>query len=508
MSKDNTLGNYIRNKRKEMDIPGGVSGLARRLGCSVSYLSRVERGNADGPSLKFLQGVSQILKVELKHLVQLKEKDSSSEGALPKAGSNYSAEAGKTRAGSTTHHAITVLTESQGGQHQPQERCQQEEWLEGDQSGLRADMDLLAAAHIIIGEKLQVIGQSLESLSEQLRALAYFERLGNWSMAAFCCLNAGRACRQMAYDLAAAHEEQHNHLIEAQAWFERGYATFTEHVKTLSIEHLGRRTECLAQMARTDELIAGWLERSYEEQAVDFVPAEACDALKKALCTFYLERARIKREEALTQYEAWIALLQSTEDDRSKGWENKQFLLGDAYHRVGIVYRDLGHCETDTKRRQKYQSECVATFLNALKHRRALVSAFPNDRMSIHKCLDRLANTHGEFGLSIQLQQDDKGVNKAAMREEAYWQFRVAETLYGLLGLADADPRVEYISSHILGIQIEEVPQSEIISRQHVDEFLARCDFGSGEHPAFGYPMTFRLTGGEAVKSGAEADKN
>ena len=490
-----------------MDIPGGVSGLARRLGCSVSYLSRVERGNADGPSLKFLQEVSQILKVDLKHLVQLKEQDGSSERAPQGAGSSHGEEAGKSRLGSTTRHAITVLTEPLRGPLQPQERHPQEEALEGDRLGLRGDLDALAAAHVGVAEKFHDEGHAAESLVEQLRALAYFERLGNWGMAAFCCLNAGRTYRQMAYDLVAASDEQQSHLLEAQAWFERGYATFTEHVKMLSIEHLGRRTECLAQMARTDELIAGWLERSYEEQAVDFVPAEARDALKRALCAFYLERARVKREEALTQYEAWTALLRSAEDDKRGGWENKQFLLGEAYHRIGIVYRDLAHCETDTKRRGKYQSECVATFINALEHRRALASAFPNDRRRTEKYLDRLANTHGEFGLSIQLQQDDKGVDKAAMREEAYWQFRVAETLYGVLGLADADPRVEYISSHILGIQTEEVPQSEIISRRRVDELLAKCDFGSGEHPAFGYPMVYCLTGGKAAEAGIGANR-
>ena len=507
MSKGNSLGNYIRNKRKEMDVPGGVSGLARRLHCSVSYLSRVERGNADGPSLKFLQEVSQVLKVEMKHLVQLKEQDSSSEGVHQGAGSSHGGEARKAPAGSTTRHAITVLTEPFRGHFQPQKRHPQEEWLEGDRIGLRADLDALAAAHVNVAEKLCGEGQAAEALDEQLKALAYFERLENWSMVAFCCLNAGRAYRQMSYDLVVAFEEQQSHLFEAQVWFERGYATFTEHVKDLSVEHLGRRTECLAQMARTDELLAVWLERTYEEPSIDFVPAEAHDALKRVLCAFYLERARIKREEALTQYEAWTTLLQSIEDDNAGGWENRQFLLGEAYHRIGIVYRDLAHCEADIRRRRKYQTECVAAFLKALQHRRTLASAFPKSREKTEKYLDRLANTHGEFGLSIQLQQDDKGVDKAAMREEAYWQFRVAETLYAALGLADNDPRVEYVSSHVIGIQIEEVPQSEIISRRRIDDLLAQSDFGSGVHPAFEYPMVYCLTTGKAAESVAEVDR-
>ncbi len=507
MSKGNALGNYIRNKRIETGTSGGVSGLARELGCSVSYLSRVERGNADGPSLKFLQEVSRILKVDLKHLVKLKEKDGSSEGTPQADGSSHGGEAGTTRAGSTTRQAITVLTEPQRGRRQPHKRPPQEEWLEGDRSGLRADLDSLAAAHVSMAQKFHDEGHAAESLDEQLRALEYFERLGNWSMIGFCCLSAGRAHRQMAYNPATAFKQQQGHLMEAEGWFERGYVTFTEHVKTLSLEHMGRRTECLAQRGRVNELIARQFQRSYEDQVTDFVPAEARNALTKALCHFYLERARIMREEAITQYEAWIDRLQSTEDGGGEGWENRQFLLGEAYHRVGIVYRDLAHSEADTKRRGKYQSECVAAFLKALEHRRVLASAFPSDQKRTEKYLDRLANTHGEFGLSIQLQQDDKGVDKAAMREEAYWQFRVAETLYAVLGLADDDPRVEYISSHVIGIQIEEVPQSEIIARRRVDDLLAESEFGSGQHPAFGYPLVYCLTGGKAAESGAGADK-
>ena len=180
------------------------------------------------------------------------------------------------------------------------------------------------------------------------------------------------------------------------------------------------------------------------------------------------------------------------------------FMLAETYHQVGILCRDRAHAEADPLLRERHRADCIGAFLKALEYRRQLAKAFPGNQARTDKHLDRLANTHGEFGNSIQLQQSDPGVDGAAMREEAYWQFKVAWKLYVTLGLGTDEPPMEYIGDHIVSIQHDEGRQSDIIARQRVEELLSEANFGTREQPAFEYPITYRL--GVAQKPGAASD--
>lgn len=499
MAKTNTLGNFIRNRRQELSILGGVSGLSRELGCSVGYLSRVERGNADGPSIKFLQEAAKVLKVDVKHLIQMKEQDGSAERDDKGNGTNMDGEQGKISAGSTMRQFAAVAAGHQ------KEQTLQSSQLDVDRLSLRADLDTLAKMHLGVAEKLLDKGYTAEALAEQRQALITFERLTDAAGIAFSCFNHGRVYRRLAFDQAASPVERIQFQQEAGDWFERSYTTFTENLDKLSEEYLGRRTECLVQWARTDEL-TGWLmARLNDDDNGAFPVLEAQTAMRSAVATFYSTRAREKRLEALSQYEAYISRLLAKDKegaDKKEGtdeWEHIIFLLAETHHRIGVVCRDLAHVETNSQLGSQYRSQGIDAFFKALEHRRELVKAFPGDQTRISKYLDRLANTHSEFGNSLQLQQDDSGADEADMREEAYWQFKVAWKLYDILGMVSDEPSIEYVSDHILGIQQDEGRHSDIISRQRVEELLTASDFGTVKKPSFEYPMTARLDAKKAV---------
>ena len=226
-----------------MNIPGGVSGLSRLLHCSVGYLSRVERGTADGPSSKFLEEVSRVLDVDLKRLVQMKEQDNAA--GRDQADGTASEGQSETRAGFAPRQLAELVAPRR------QEPAPQRERMDVGGLSLRADLASVAAAHLDISEKLlKRKGYTDEALAEQHKALAVFETLEDWGGAAFSCFNVARIYRRLALDQTESPVDRLGHLLEAGSWLERAYKTFTGHLDDLSDEYLRRRTECLMQWAR------------------------------------------------------------------------------------------------------------------------------------------------------------------------------------------------------------------------------------------------------------------
>ena len=493
MAKSNVLGTFIRNKRQDKGFLD-VTSFARRLSRSVSYVSRVELGNSDGPSLKFLNEIAQVLEVDLKYLVELKELDNSSESAASESSARRIGSDEGIRLDEAVRRAVasSARLETNKGDGETVSHI--------ETLGLRPDLDKLGKTHLDMAEKFLDRGMGEKCLEHLEHALGAYEQLGDGGGVALACFSIGRAHRRMAHDPSYEASARLNHLTAAHDWFGGGYAAFSENSALLSDELRGRMPECLSQWARTDEQIAMHIfqpEDTPGDGLNDDIRMQAYIKMRSATQTYYKETARTKREIALTQYEEWIEQLDTRikdeTDERARYALSKE--LASTYQRLGVLCRDLGCAEgSSAEIKNKYRQMGVSAFLAALQRQRILVLACPDSPELIQRSLDRLANTHADFGVSILLHGGSEEASAlVAVREEAYWQFRVAQRLYAMLGFSSEDMRVDYVDSQLIGVEREQVLESEIVSRQNMERLLAQSDFGTSSHPAFGYPLTYHL---------------
>lgn len=518
MAESNFLGNFIKNRRKEKGF-SNTTRLARRLGCSVGYLSRIERSAADGPSLKFMRELAQVLDVDVKDLVRLKEQDgrpeqlkASHNSTMQKEGDpRKSSYRGRMMGGDASHAMMPIIDYRT-------ERTLLSKQLNLDRLGLRSDYKNLGLTLFDIAQKLLVatkLPDAEESKSEEkpemrplvaesldvlALALALFERLNDFGGTAFTHFKVGRVHRSASFDTSLSTSEQLHHLREANYSFERAYAIFSEHLDELPDEYMERRPECAVQWARSDEEIAYLCSRSNMDQTDEFdskTEAGIKEEYQRVILAFYLDRAKAKREAAVEQYQEWIATLCGRGEARDGNWEANMHRLAEAYHRLGVGCRDLAHASDDPQYSDRFYQKGIKAFHQALEHRKILALAFPDDPARTAEFLDRLANTHGQFGLSVQLQDNDSKATSeredAVLKEEAFWQFQVSERLYRLLELAEEDPRVENARQYLVSIHTEHGLDSDILARQEIEAKLEATEFGTKTHPKLQYSVVYVL---------------
>lgn len=504
MAKTNSLGNFIRNRRKEVGYPD-LTSFARHLSCSVSYMSRIELGNSDGPSLKFLGEIAQALQVDVKRLVRMKEQDNESGQLVPvdDGGEGHDGASNGIYLEAVVRNAVSVLDPSSLND------LAETSLPDVERLDVQADLKALGKAHLDVAEKFLAQKLEVPAMEQMMHALKAYELLRDEGGIGFTCFNLGRAHRRLVNASAPSPSGRLHHLIEAGSWFRRANAALTNDPERLSDEHRERIAECTSQWARSDEQIASLFVNLINEIGDEFGDAvvQAREGLRESARTLYLVRARAKRQTALAQSNAWIEQLNLRNNDIKKvtGATRRKntFLLAEAYQRLGVLHRDLAFVETDNDVRSHIHWSGFLAFNEALQLRRTLVGDL-YDPVTTAQSLDRLANTHGDFGYSLMLHKGGTA-DAATVREEAYWQFKVARTLYGLLGMADDDPPVEFVDGHLSVIQREQGLDSDIISRRRIEELIARSDFGTKEKPAFGYPLLYCLDIEQVVAREAEA---
>ena len=531
MTKSNILGTFIRNRRKEIGFPD-VTSFARHLSRSISYVSRVEVGSSDGPSLKFLREVASALGVDVKHLLQMKEHDDSHN--RPKYNSEQTTSIGVASVERNSaaaenadlevalHYALAApdhfngQTTDIGRVHASLPKANLVTGPDPltsyptNHSGVHLALKTQAETHLEMAEKLHVQHLWKEAHEELLLSLSIFERLEDAAGVAFACFGLGRLHRRMVHALLLNAAERVAQMMEAEKYFARAYQAFTQASQEIPDEYCDRVPECLAQWARTDEQIAkhfNYIDTENIDDVSDSAVKEKRDGLKKATQEFYMARAYAKRNSALMKYRVYIA------DLSSKLGEKSTQLLAGTFHRLGVLCRDFSCSELKTSDRIRFGKAGIQALEVSLQYRRETAISLQSYQGAVRerqdglkpqdtqKQLDRLANSHADLGLSLLLYLGLRSAENseasywkdvAAIQEEAYWQFKVARKLYSVMELESADPRVEYVDSHLIEIQKEQVQESDIVARQEIENQLAEAVFGTKEQPVYLYPLLYR----------------
>lgn len=308
---NNSLGVFVRARRKTLRMTLGK--VADKMGCSVSFLSRLELGQlADGPTLSFLERLGTALDTDLIKLVELKQEDATAAHELTHEQNHEPSPA--------TELERKLLLNFRGADNRLQQyiveqtqlsrAIQKRTYRVPDVSGglfgddldpIEGQLKQLAFAYEQLGGRLHTLKRLPEATEAFESALKLYDRIGRQAAVARLFFFKGRVTRELSRDADGDRttEELRFHLATTDYYFSRADHLFQaaleqEHEQPLLPEEKERIPENLMLWALNDIQTARLLMR-------DAPPEVRAETFR-----LHKEQATAKQLSALALYKQWI----------------------------------------------------------------------------------------------------------------------------------------------------------------------------------------------------------
>jgi transcriptional regulator with XRE-family HTH domain len=507
LASENALGSFVRGRRQELRLT--LAALAKATGYSLGYLSRLELGQIpDGPSLACLERVAAALKLDLLTLTHLKDTPLLSGRASEKTA------AGPPATVILSEQEQEILSVFRSADEPAQQfllgeiRLFQSLWspagtpVGGDLSrGFERTLErfqkgrgeflqrcgAIARAYRDLGDQLMDFGRAAEALPVYQSAAAILElllgphpalalvqfRLGRVYLSLETKLARGDAALTVGHQARTGHRACH--LEDAARCFARASVGFrareAPHRGITGDEEdelRGREPENLVQWALAMNQQADLMQTGPDRQAVAAVfPVD--------MHPVYLQHAQARRQEAQALYGDWMEELQQRPPS-----EERDQQLAEAHHRLGVLHRDMCLAVSEPAQRAEQYQGMRTAFGQSLALRRRLAGAThdPEERV---RYLNRLANTHQEFGRALFLAGEG-----TALYEQVLWQYQVSRQL-NTLYRSDYDPaQVRFLQQLAQMLEASVGEDTRVAARWHVTALLDQYDIPGLEYPLLG----------------------
>lgn len=474
---DNSFGTYIRSRRKALGMT--IADLAKRSEYSVGYISRLELGQADGPSSTALERLAQGLGCDVTVLLRLKDAGTQTP-ELP-AGTKSDLERemieqfrtaddrvqrylieqaqlsqmllGRADGPPDARHLLDRIKPDAGSNekkdNKPDVLPSSDKALgarvfgastQQDESHLDRHLLQLAGLYEDIGNDLLMLKHFSEAVDAYSNAENVYKRYEERGALARLHFFIGRTHRLRELQLLDNPSENVRWLQTAEYYFARADQEFKQvGVLALTDAQRERYPENLADWSRAINRIGYWICTNEKDLTVD----DRTYVRRSSRL-----RAQVKLEEARKLTEEWIGELLHRSvacPTEAPARGKTEELLAEAYHRMAIIYQgeallfqkiaeenSLGGQMTDPDGRNQASGIHAGVhafemsrenFRQAISRRKDFVRAASTSEEKGLR-LDRLANTHQNLGWTIQ-----HCCAEEQQYEMAAWQYAVAHGL-------------------------------------------------------------------------------
>ena len=520
----NRLGMFMRERRKELGKR--LIDIAEIASVTPGYISKLELGQiSDGPSLAAMGRLADALKVDVTVLTRLKEQDAGGQKpafAVPPTDDESNSElrreyiryfdtsGDRVRRNLVAHAQVSYSMLSDVSPPGNQDFLRRIERMSpvgklesenSDASVLATVLTQVAEAYVALAYKLTDHRELAGALNACQEAEMIFRQAGNMAGAALSHFHMGRVYEMYCTDQPDDALYKLHKSVES---FELAAKGFSSQEK-LKDEYRERLPEALAKQAEMLLRMA-----SVEMDHLQMGGGDDPDIVRQRKQQFYARyyhQAQTLRARAVEEYEKWIAEL----NQRPTLYGKWLHIMAEAHHRLGIVLRDEVTSarnrneilslpvDEDMQKMQRNTLASLKQFRQCVGWRQQLVRQHPEDGEDRNFYLNRLSNSHQEWGYTMHMTArptaSDQAVTDPEKNVAAYgqilYQYQIAKRLNEMYR-PDYDPKqVEFLLALIDILQrdydLGETTRTAI--NQRIFRLLEQADFTNLEY-ALEYPAT------------------